>query len=135
MDLVAKSLWREGIPHFQRAIELDPNFASAHFFLGVMYANTGQWAPMKEAYTKAFALIDRVSERKRFLISVEYCRHVTGESNKAIDAALMAVRAYPRDAGGHLLLATIYLERGEYEKALEHRLEQVRLEPRILEFQ
>jgi eukaryotic-like serine/threonine-protein kinase len=135
MDQLEQGLSREGIPYVKRAIELDPNFASAHFFLGVMYANTGQWAPMKESYTKAFALIDRVSERERFLISVEYYRHVTGESNKAIDAALMAVHAYPRDAGGHLLLATIYLERGEYEKALEHRMEQVRLEPRILQFQ
>jgi eukaryotic-like serine/threonine-protein kinase len=135
MHQLEQGLSREGIPHFKRAIELDPNFASAHFFLGVMYANTGQWALMKESYTKAFALIDRVSERERFLILVEYYRHVTGESNKSIDAALMAVRAYPRDAGGHHLLATIYLERGEYEKALEQRQEEVRLEPRILQFQ
>jgi eukaryotic-like serine/threonine-protein kinase len=135
MDQAAQSLWREGIPFFKRAIELDPNFASAHLFLGIAYLNTGQMVRKNESLTKAFALIDRVSERERFLISGMYYKWVTGESSKAIDAAEMLVRAYPRFSSGHHLLATIYFDRGEYERSLEHRQEEVRLEPRILQFQ
>ena len=34
----------EAIPHLQRAIELDPNFAMAHALLSGVYANTGRFA-------------------------------------------------------------------------------------------
>ena len=37
-------LAREAIPQLQRAIELDPNFASAYMFLGIAYGNSGQTA-------------------------------------------------------------------------------------------
>ncbi len=134
MDLVGQNSPREAIPHLQRATELDPNFASAHLFLGIVYSDINQAARSKESFTKAFALIDRVSERERFVISGEYYQFVTGELNKALDSAQVLVRAYPRFSAGHHLLATIYSKRGESDKALEQRLEEVRLEPHVLLF-
>jgi tetratricopeptide (TPR) repeat protein/predicted Ser/Thr protein kinase len=126
---------REAIPHFQRAVELDPNFASAYFFLCLAYGNTGQFALEAESLTKAFALVDRVSEGERLIISGWYYQRVAHDPNKAIDAYQMGVRSFPRAANGHFFLGSAYLAKGEYEKALEQLQESARLTPLNLIFQ
>jgi eukaryotic-like serine/threonine-protein kinase len=134
-DLRTRGSFREAIPQLQRAIELDPNFATAHSLLGIEYDNAGEPARSNESVTKAFALKDRVSERERLMISAVYYYSVTRELNKAIDALQMCARAYPRDAPPHNLLQLTYTTRGDYEKALQEAQETVRLEPRLSVFQ
>jgi tetratricopeptide (TPR) repeat protein/predicted Ser/Thr protein kinase len=130
-DLMAQAASnREAIPHFQRAIELDPNFASAHMFLSLAYFNTGQPTLEAESQRKAFALVDRVSERERLNISGWYYERVAHDLNKAIDAYQMQVRSYPRAADGYHLLGHAWFLKGEYEKALEQHQESARLAPR-----
>ncbi len=53
------------IPFFKRAIELDPNFASAYVDLGIAYGNLGEVGLQTESMTKAYELRDRVSEREK----------------------------------------------------------------------
>jgi hypothetical protein len=65
----------EAIPFYKRAIELDNNFALAYFHLAGMYGNTLQLGSM-EAAEKAFALKDRVSERREardFCVLLQKC--------------------------------------------------------------
>jgi Flp pilus assembly protein TadD len=50
------------IPYFQRAIELDPNFASAYVSLASCYANTNQVSLAQANFRRAFELRSRVSE-------------------------------------------------------------------------
>ncbi len=129
-DLMAQAASnQEAIPHFQRAIELDPNFASAYMFLCLAYGNTGQFVLEAESLGKAFALVDRVSERERLNISGWYYERVAHDLNKAIDAYQMQVRSYPRAADGYHFLGSAYILRGEYEKALEQLQESGRLAP------
>ena len=54
------------IPHLQRAIELDPDFALALAALSGVYANTSQTALAPVYSKRAFDLRDRVSERERY---------------------------------------------------------------------
>ncbi len=70
---------------FQRATEIDPNFASAYYRLGVGYEVAGDMARSGENAKKAFALIDRASEYERDEIAPYYYR-ATGEVDKEIDA-------------------------------------------------
>ena len=134
-DLMAQDSSREAIPYLQRAVELDPNFASAHLFLGIAYGNTGQAVLSAESERKAFALIDRVSERERLFIVGWYYENVTHDVNKAIDTFQMLVRSYPRNDAGHHSLGNAYADRGEWEKALEQHQESGRLAPRNLPLQ
>jgi eukaryotic-like serine/threonine-protein kinase len=62
----------EAIPFFKRAIELDPNFASAYLALGTSYYNLAQASLAVENLNKAFELRDRVSERERYRITGDY---------------------------------------------------------------
>jgi hypothetical protein len=71
------------LPYFQRAIELDPNFAVDYLALGSQYFNLEQPERAKEYFTKAFQLRERTSEREKLAISALYYRIVTGERDKS----------------------------------------------------
>ena len=117
------------VPFFKRAIELDPEFASAYSGLATSYLNLGESGLARENFTKAFALHDHVSEREGFLIAARYYNHVTGELPKAIETYQLWTQAYPRDAGARANLGTLYGASGQYEKSIVETQEAIRLEP------
>jgi Flp pilus assembly protein TadD len=117
------------VPFFKRAIELDPEFASAYSGLAVCYKNLGESGLARENFTKAFELRSHVSEREKLLISARYYNHVTGELQKAIEAYQLWVQAYPRDAAAHGNLGGLYGASGQYEKCIEETKEALRLDP------
>jgi len=59
-------------PFFERAIALDPNFAAAYYYLSLSFNNAGDTSQEATNKSKAFALIDRVSEFEREQISGGY---------------------------------------------------------------
>jgi serine/threonine protein kinase/tetratricopeptide (TPR) repeat protein len=117
------------VPFFKRAIELDPGFASAYSGLAACYLNLGESGLARENFTKAFALRSHVSEREKLLIAARYYNHVTGELPKAIEAYQLWTQAYPRDAGAHGNLGTLYGASGQYEKSIVETQEAIRLAP------
>jgi eukaryotic-like serine/threonine-protein kinase len=117
------------IPFFKRAIELDPEFASAYAALAVCYRNLGESGLARENFSKAFELRGHVSEREKLLITARYYNHVTGELQKAIDAYQLWVQAYPRDAVAHSQLASLYGASGQYEKSIVETQDAIRLDP------
>jgi tRNA A-37 threonylcarbamoyl transferase component Bud32/Flp pilus assembly protein TadD len=119
------------IPFYQRAIELDPNFASAYVGLGTVYGNVGETGRRAEYDKKAFALIDRVSELERLEISAFFYSSGTGELNKAVDAWQLYARTYQREAVPRNALGNLYVSTGDVEKALAEFQEAVRVEPRF----
>ncbi|HSG81526.1 MAG TPA: hypothetical protein VLC48_04695, partial [Gemmatimonadota bacterium] len=70
----------------EEAVELDPNFASAHRRLGAIYSNWGRRAESVAATTRAYELRDRVTEAERYAIIGFYHQDVTGDSDQAFDA-------------------------------------------------
>jgi eukaryotic-like serine/threonine-protein kinase len=117
------------LPLFQRAVELDPGFATAYAGLGLMYGNLGQTARAGEAMSKAFAMRERASERERLRISAFYYNSVTGELNKADQTYEVWIQDYPRDFAAYGDLAVDRLQEGEYSKAEELMQQAVRLHP------
>jgi len=71
------------IPQFERALELDPDFALATADLGIMYCNLSEEALCVEYVSRAYQLRDRVTEGERFSIDSSYYRNVTGELERA----------------------------------------------------
>jgi len=64
-------------PFFKRAIEIDPDFASAYASLGRMYGDIGEFALSAQNTAKAYQLRDRASDQEKFFISVNYDLQVT----------------------------------------------------------
>jgi tetratricopeptide (TPR) repeat protein len=117
------------VPFLKRAIELDPDFASAYSALAVCYRNMGESGLARENFAKAFHLRDHVSERERLLVSARYYNYVTGELQKAIEAYQLWIQAYPRDAGAWENLGGLYGASGQFEKSIELTREALRLDP------
>jgi serine/threonine protein kinase/tetratricopeptide (TPR) repeat protein len=119
----------EAIPSLNRAVELDPNFASAHGLLAVIYFNMKQPRLAADYAEKGYALRDRVSEYEKFRVVSYYYGFVTGEADKQIEVLEMQKQTYPRDFRAPAMLATVYDELRQSDKAVAEALEAVRLNP------
>src|ERR1017187_1895656 len=86
---------RAAIPFYQRAVEIDPNFAIAYHALAVAYRNVDDFDRMEECASKAYQLRDRTSERERFAIQANYYHRVTGEIGKAAQTYELWQSRYP----------------------------------------
>jgi eukaryotic-like serine/threonine-protein kinase len=121
-----------GIPFFKRAIELDPNFALAYVYLGIMENDIGESGLAVENNRKAYELRDRASEPEKYSITAVYHKNVTGDIDKAIEACRLWIQAYPRTELPHDMLAGMILPViGHYEEAVEEAAESIRLNPDV----
>jgi len=119
----------QAIPFMQRAIELDPDFALAHGRLGAAYNNTGQVEKAHEHWTRAFELIEGVSEPERLYILSHYYGSVLGDSRKGIEIYQQWARIYPRDWSSFNNLGLRLDGLGDFEGYLAAELEARRLAP------
>jgi tetratricopeptide (TPR) repeat protein len=119
----------ESIPFLQRAIELDPSFASAWMVLSTVYGNLGESARAAEYAGKAFAAREAASERERLSITHQYYDRVTGELDRSAEALALWEKSYPRDYRPSNSLAVLYNRAGQYELAIERGLEALRRNP------
>jgi len=117
------------IPYYERALELDPNFALAYRALAVSYVNLGQRTRALEKLKKAFDLRERVSEREKYSIAARYYSDFTGELEKANQVYDLYAQSYPRDFIPSLNLGDNYMRMGQWQKALQSTQETLRLEP------
>jgi tetratricopeptide (TPR) repeat protein len=112
---------------FQRAIELDPNFAMAYETLGIAYENIGQPERAKEYHAKTFQLREHASARERMEITTDYCETITGELDKAVRAYQELIATYPQHTENWKNnLALVYGKQGQYEKEAEIFIQLVR---------
>src|SRR5689334_23025761 len=125
----AKGEARESLAFYQRAVELDPNFAMAYARIGVHYVNQEQLEKSKEYVQKAYDLRDRVSERERLYIEEKYYSYITGDIEQSIETLKTWARLYPNDFIPHNNLSINYRLIGRHEEALKEALEAVRLSP------
>jgi serine/threonine protein kinase/tetratricopeptide (TPR) repeat protein len=117
-----------GIPFFQHAIELDPNFALAYGRLGVAYGNLDQREIAEKFLKEAFDRRTRASERERMYIESHYYDS-TGQWGKDIAAWELYRQTYPRDSIPWDNLCNIYAYAfGQFEKSLSYCQEEVRLD-------
>ena len=118
------------IPFFKRAIELDPNFASAYAYLGILATSALEPSLSVEYRTKAYELRDRTSVAERYWVTAAYEKGVTGNIPKAIEACDLWIQAYPRSYMPHVYLAGAVLPIvGQFERAAEESTEAIRLRP------
>ena len=120
---------RESLTFYQKAVELDPNFAMAYARIAVFYGNQTQLELAKEYVRKAFDLRDRVSEREKLYIMEKYHNFVTGDLDKSIEVLQAWATQYPNDYIPHNNLALNYKFIGRYEESLKESLKAVELSP------
>jgi len=120
---------RAASPYYQRAAELDSNFALAYAALGVADEGRGERALETAAETKAYELRTRLTERARFHAEDLYYDVVTGEQEKACAVLQQWVQTFPDDFIAHHNLAGCLLKLGEPDQSLAEAREAARLLP------
>jgi tetratricopeptide (TPR) repeat protein len=114
------------LPYFERATQIDPNFALAWARLGTIYGNMGETQRADDALRNAYDRRDRATEWERYYIVSHYYGFVTGEVDKEMRAYEEWAKAYPHDMAWTINLSVDYAFTGQYEKAIE-------LERRVIE--
>jgi eukaryotic-like serine/threonine-protein kinase len=119
------------VSNYQRAIEVDPNFALAYVALGARYSNTGKMDQASAAEKKAYELRDRLTGPARFLTETLYYDVGTGEIEKAYPFHQQWVQTFPLDPRAHINFAFFLLLLGQYEHAVAESRDAVRLLPSV----
>ncbi|HET6890188.1 MAG TPA: protein kinase [Pyrinomonadaceae bacterium] len=141
-DLFARFIFRSvdpndcnnAIEHFQRAIELDPNFALAHDGLGASFVNrvfkglggAEDFERAEAAFSKALSIDPQLIEARMLMVFVYMWR---GQKQKAREEVARARREAPDEPVVHFVKATLHRLDGEYGRALRSYDRLVRLDP------
>ena len=101
---------------FDKAIELNPDFAEAYNNRGVAYGIKGQVDEAIEDFNKAIGLNSAFADA--------YCNRgnaylLKGEIDKAIEDYSQSIKHAPKDAMSYSNRSVAYLRKGEFDKTIE----------------
>jgi len=114
--LADKLLAPNAVPHFDRAIALDPEFATAE----LARANASPIAKeFFEHQQKAVSLADKASEGEKLLILANQAG-ANGDPVKQKQYLDKLISEYPGDERGHFALCGFHFGQNEYARAVEH---------------
>jgi eukaryotic-like serine/threonine-protein kinase len=122
--------YRASLSWFQKAIELDPQFAMAYWALGDAYGDIGESNAAKLYVQKAFELREPVSQRERWLIEGGYYYYAIGDLTKARRSFELMAKVYPDSQYAHNSVADLAETLGEYDIGLREYLQALHLPPR-----
>ena len=127
---LARSQGREvqAIPSYERAVDLDPDFAMAHARLSAIYSNIGDIEKSMTYSRAAYERRDRVSERERFYISSRYLAN-EGDVAGQLKTLELWRETYPRDAAPWTNISSLEIQTGRFENAAEAAREAIRRDP------
>jgi DNA-binding winged helix-turn-helix (wHTH) protein/tetratricopeptide (TPR) repeat protein len=130
LEAAASKSEEASIPYFKHAVELDPKFAMAYAYLGLMYGSTGSSELATLNIRKAYELVNRVSDNERFFISAYYYGRAAGNQEKARQICEEWAETYPGDSIPHAFLAGfIYPALANYDKAIEEARKGMEIAP------
>jgi tetratricopeptide (TPR) repeat protein len=124
-DLAEKLLAQDSLQHFDKAIVLDPDFASAE----LARANNSPTAKeFFEHLNKAVSLSDKASDGEKLFILANQAG-TNGDVTKQKDDLDKLVAAYPNDERAQFTLGNYYFGQQEYGSAVEHYKKATELAP------
>jgi tetratricopeptide (TPR) repeat protein len=124
-DLSERLLAQDSLQHFDKAIALDPDFASAE----LARANASPTA--KEFFDhqkKAMSLADKASDGEKLLILMNEAG-ANGDVVKQKEALDKLIAAYPNDERAQFAMGGYYFGQQEYAQAIEHNKKATELAP------
>jgi tetratricopeptide (TPR) repeat protein len=124
-DLSERLLGQESLQHFDKAIALDPEFASAELARATNSPTTKEFF---EYQRKAVSLASKASNGEKLLIlaSEAGANGVTEIQKEYLE---QLVSAYPNDERAHFALGNYYFGQQEFDQALTHYKKSAELAP------
>ncbi|HEX6063757.1 MAG TPA: FlgO family outer membrane protein, partial [Longimicrobiales bacterium] len=114
-----RARYMDAMPHFQRAVEIDPRFALAYVKMAVAAGNTGRAAERTQYARRAIDLIEHLTPRERYYIEGYYYSTDMYKSADAIAAYQKVVELYPDHSASRNNLAVMLSRLDQNERAAE----------------
>ena len=102
----------------KRAVQLDPGFASAYFYLLEMARAGGESQALEEYRSKIRPHLDRLPERERLQLQANDAA-AAGDTSKAIDLLEALLARYPDEENAYDALGQAHVDRGDASKYLQ----------------
>jgi tetratricopeptide (TPR) repeat protein len=108
----------EAIVAYQKAIEADPNYASAHYGLGLSYEQLNKFEEAIKQYQKTLELNPVDSNARRQLLRVEGKQAFNNQDYKEAINKFKAIEAASLSTDEIFMLGKAYYEESTYDKAV-----------------
>ena len=111
---------------FQKALEINPRYAEAHYNLAIAYERSGRLEEALQAYKKALTLgldFDEI----HYNIGLAYFKN--GNADRAIFHYRKAISINPRHTQAHNNLGICYYQQGKYDEAIEELKTAIAIDP------
>ncbi|QOY85899.1 protein kinase domain-containing protein [Paludibaculum fermentans] len=117
--------------YYERAIDIDPDFALAYASVGIIYLSQGRVGEAVAAEKRAYDLRDRLTGQLRFLAVTLYYSVGLGDQEKAYPIYRQWIQTFPLDGVAHNNYAGAALSLGKYNESAAAAREAIRLMPSL----
>jgi tetratricopeptide (TPR) repeat protein len=117
-----KGEYDKAIDEFERALEIDPEFAMAYREMAFSYEYMGKTEAYLKLLEKAFSLTDRLTDREQLLIRGEFYRWRQSQLPLAMDTYDRLLAIYPDDVPANYFQGENCIWIEDWDRAIE-RLE------------
>ena len=112
--------YRENARQFlEKAVELDPTFASAYLYLAWTHSDLGNTKAADIAYEKAKTFSEKATEKERLYIEAEYASAIEKDPEKRYRILKQIEKKYPKEKQVHFFLGGYYYSKGNLDKEIE----------------
>jgi tetratricopeptide (TPR) repeat protein/predicted Ser/Thr protein kinase len=113
----------------EKAVELDPGFATAYLYLAWTYDVLGFREARNNAYEKAKAFSGKTPEKERLFIEAAYASTIERDPDKRFRILQQIAEKYPREKRVHFYIGFYYEGKNMLDQALEEYNKALELDP------
>jgi DNA-binding winged helix-turn-helix (wHTH) protein/tetratricopeptide (TPR) repeat protein len=106
------------MPFFQKAVELDPNYALAYGMLANAHANLDEYALAAKYYQRAFELSSRLNEHDQLTLRAHYYADSEHDLLQAVQAYQQWIAEFPFEMAPVGNVCAVYVHLGQIKPAI-----------------
>ncbi len=125
-ELGKEGKFQEAIEYFEKAIELDPNYDKAYYYMGAAYEKLENYEKAINCYEKAVNINPKSAEA---LSRIGLCYESLDEIQKAIEAYERVIKVDPKLNDAWYNIGINYKKLNKSDKAMEYFEKAVELDP------
>ncbi|NIM57944.1 MAG: protein kinase [Candidatus Aminicenantes bacterium] len=117
----------------EKAVDIDPTFATAYLYLAGAYGGLGNIEARDRAINKAKSFSEKATEKERLLIEAGFIQYIERDMGKLGNILRQITEKYPREKIAHQALGSFFLNAGFYKQAIEQFNKALELDPGFAE--
>lgn len=113
----------------ENAVELDPDFTMAYYYLALVNIRLGNSEARDTAIQRAKALSHKATEKERMSIEAIYARYIEKDPEKYLRIAKKRAEKYPKEKENFYSLGSFYWGREDFDNAIKEFNRALELDP------